>query len=68
MRHYHVQEIVATYENPVEMVAEVMGELSASDIFYAPARSITELEKTCAFISHLCKLSRFNKIEKKKSS
>ena len=68
MRHYHVQEIVATYDNPVEMVAEVMGELTAVDLFYAPASAISELERTCAFISELCKLSRFNKIETKKSS
>jgi DNA primase catalytic subunit len=67
MRHFHVQYIVATYENPAQMAAEVLNELNASDIFDAPTRSVHHLQKTSVFITELCKLALQNKKENKKN-
>ena len=68
MRHYHVQTIVETYENPVDLCSDVLSELTAFDIFSSPAASVHDLEKTCAMISGVCRNYRFKNMKKKKSS
>ena len=66
MRHYHVQDLVETYENPVELCSEILTELTAFDIFSASASSVQDLEKTCALISDVCRNYRFKNMKKRK--
>jgi len=63
MKYWNIQTIVTEYTCPVQMVAEVMGELTAPDIFNAKREDIDELEKFCAIVQHVCKVAKESQIK-----
>lgn len=68
MDHWNIQSIVRCYDSPVDMVRQVMEELSAYDLFNAKTSYIDDLERTCRSTAELCRLARLARIERKKQN
>ena len=54
MRYWNVQRIVREYVCPVRMVTQILGEMSAPDIFKARNTDIRELKEVCEIIAEIC--------------
>ena len=54
MRYWNVQRIVREYVCPVQMVTQILGEMSAPDIFKARNSDIRELKEVCEIIAEIC--------------
>lgn len=54
MRYWNVQRIVREYTCPVQMATQLLGEMSAPDIFKARNRDIQELKEVCEIIAEIC--------------
>ena len=54
MRYWNAQRIVREYVCPVQMVTQILGELSAPDIFKARNADIRELKEICDIGSEIC--------------
>lgn len=66
MRYWHVQTVVSEYSCPVQMVSEILGEITATDIFKANFEDIRDLEEYCGIVQRVCKDARFSKLKKLK--
>ena len=53
MRYWNVQRIVREYVCPVRMVTQILGEMSAPDIFKARNTDIRELKEVCEIIAEI---------------
>lgn len=58
MHYWNVKHIVSEYTCPVQMMSQVMAELSAADIFNADRQDIAELEEYCALVHQICRSAR----------
>jgi len=58
MKYWNVQTIVKEYTCPARMVADIMGELTAPDIFRANREDVDELERHCTIVQHVCKVAK----------
>lgn len=58
MRYWEVQRVVAEYSCPVQMMSNVMAELSAADVFNAERQDIAELEDYCRIVGQICRSAR----------
>ena len=58
MRYWNVQRIVREYVCPVRMVTQILGEMSAPDIFKARNTDIRELKEVCEIIAKYVQLGR----------
>lgn len=54
MRYWNVQRITREYVCPVQMVTQILGEVSAPDIFRARNADIRELKEICEIIAEIC--------------
>lgn len=68
MRYWHVQTVVSEYSCPVQMVSEILGEITATDIFRAKREDIAELEEFCAIVQRVCREAKDAQVKKIKTS
>lgn len=54
MRYWNVQIITREYVCPVRMVTQILGEITAPDIFKARNADISELKEACEIIAEIC--------------
>lgn len=54
MRYWNVQRITKEYVCPVQMVTQILGEMTAPDIFRARNADISELKEVCEIIAEIC--------------
>ena len=68
MRYWHVQTILSEYVCPVQLVAAIMGELTATDVFKAKREDIDELEQYAVIVHKVCRAAKLSQIEKIKTN
>jgi len=55
MKYWNVQNIVHEYVCPVQMVTQVIGEMTAPDIFNANREDVRELQEACEIVAQVCR-------------
>lgn len=63
MRYWNVQTMVAEYTCPVRLVTQILGELTATDIFNARREDVHELQEACEIIAEVCHASKVVQIQ-----
>ena len=66
MRYWHVQTVVSEYSCPVQMVSEILGEVTATDIFKARFEDITDLEEYCGIVQKVCREAKSSHLKRVK--
>lgn len=66
MRYWHVQTVVSEYSCPVQMLSEILGEITATDIFKAKREDVSELEEYCAIVQKVCREAKNSQMKKLK--
>lgn len=54
MNYWNVQTIVSEYVCPVRMATQILGQLTATDIFKAKREDVREFQEACEVIAEVC--------------
>lgn len=63
MNYWKAKTIVSEYVCPVQMIAQLLNELSAPDIFNAKREDVHELKELCDIVSEVCQASKTVQIQ-----